>query len=50
MRDASLAAIGETCFGLTYIDMSGNKNVTDVGIASLTQGCSQLKTSSIARS
>ena len=44
LTDASYAAIGETCKGLTHIDMSGNKNITDVGIASLTQGCSQLKT------
>ena len=50
MSDASLAARGETCKGLTSIDTSGKDNVTDVGIASLTQGCSQLKTSSIARS
>ena len=42
--DASLAAIGETCKGLTSIDMSGNENITDVGISSLTQGFSQLKT------
>ena len=36
MSDASLAAIGETCKGLTSSDMSGNRNMTDVGVASLT--------------
>ena len=43
MSDASLASIGETCKGLTSIDIVG-LHMTDAGIASLTQGCSQLKT------
>ena len=47
LTDASLAAIGETCKGLTYIDMSYNENITDVGIASLTQGCRQLQSFNI---
>ena len=42
LTDVSLAAIGETCKGLTRIDMRCNDNITDVGIASLTQGCGQL--------
>ena len=43
LTDASLAAIGNTCKGLTSIDIS-NMRMTDLGIASLTQGCGQLKT------
>ena len=50
LTDASLAAIGETCKGLTIIDMSGNKNMTDVGIASLTEGCGKLKHISLTSS
>ena len=43
VSDASLDAIGETGKGLTSIDMSDKKNMPDVGIASLTGGCSQLE-------
>ena len=39
LTNTSLAAIGETCTGLTSIDMSRNENITDYGLASLTQGC-----------
>ena len=47
LTDASLAAIGATCKGLTSIDMSYN-DMTDIGIATLTQGCSELKIIHIA--
>ena len=33
LTDASLAAIGETCKGLTSIDMSRNRNISYIGIA-----------------
>ena len=39
-----LTAIGETCRELTSIDVRRNENMTDVGISSLTEGCSQLRT------
>ena len=48
MTDASLAVIGETCRGLTSIDIGGNENMTDIGIASLAKGCSQLMKINIA--
>ena len=32
LTDASVAAIGETCKGLTGIDMSHNTNMTDAGM------------------
>ena len=36
LTDVSLAAIGETCKGLTSIDMRHNSKMTDVGMASVT--------------
>ena len=48
LTDASLAVIGETCKGLTAIDMSGNDAITDVGIANLTLECREIKAISIA--
>ena len=48
MTDASLAAIGETCKGLTSIDMSRNSNMTDVGTAGLIKGHIQLKIINLA--
>ena len=44
LTNASLAAVGATCRGLTSIYVRGSGNMTDDGIASLTQGCSQLRT------
>ena len=43
----ALAAIGESCRGLTSIDMSGNSNMTDVGISYLAQGCIHLQSINI---
>ena len=42
LTDASLAAIGETCKGLTSFDMRSNRSMTHAGIASLRQKCSQI--------
>ena len=51
LTDVSLAAIGETCKGLTSIDMSwrNEKDITDVGVSSLTEGCSQIVIINVAR-
>ena len=53
LTDASLSAIGwdvigESCRGLTSIDMNDNSNMTDVGISYLAQGCSHLQSINIA--
>lgn len=40
---AALAAIGESCRGLTSINMPRINDMTDVGITSLTQGCINLQ-------
>ena len=40
LTDASLAAIGQTCKGLTRIDMRCMRQMTDVGITSMIEGCS----------
>ena len=50
LTDASLAAIGESCRGLTSIDMSGNCNMTDGGISCLVQGCIHLQSFNIGGS
>ena len=50
LTDASLAAIGESCRGLTSINMFGNRNMTDVGISYLAQGCSHLQSINIGGS
>ena len=39
LTDASLAAIGESCRGLTSIDMSGNINMTDGCISCHVMSC-----------
>ena len=43
-----MAAIGESCRGLTSIDMYGNSNMTDVGISYLVQRCIHLQSINIA--
>ena len=45
-----MAAIGETCRGLTSIDMSCNSNMTDVGISYLAQGCIHVQSINIGGS
>ena len=50
LTDASLAAIGESCRGLTSIDMSCNSNMTVVGISYLAQGCIHLQSINIGGS
>ena len=50
LTDASLAAIGESCRGLTSIDMSCNSYMTDVGISYLAQGCIHLQSINIGGS
>ena len=50
LTDASLAVIGESCRGLTSIDMSGHSNMTDVGISYLAQGCIHLQSINIGGS
>ena len=50
LTDASLSAIGESCRGLTSIDMSGNSNLADGGISSLAQGCIHLRSINIGGS
>ena len=50
LTDASLSGIGESCRGLTSIDMSYNSNMTDVGISYLAQGCIHLQSINIGGS
>ena len=50
LTDASLAAIGESCRGLTSIDMHDNSKMTDVGISYLAQGCIHLQSINIGGS
>ena len=50
LTDASLAAIGVSCWGLTSIDMSDNSNMTDGGISCLAQGCIHLQSINIGGS
>ena len=55
LTDASLAwhgcdSIGESCRGLTSIDMSDNRNMTDGGISCLAQGCIHLQSINIGGS
>ena len=45
-----MAAIRESCRGLTSIDMSGNSHMTDVSISYLAQGCSYLQSINIVES
>ena len=42
--------IEESCRGLTSIDISGNSNMTDVGISYLAQGCIHLQSINIGGS
>lgn len=43
MTDAGLRSIGMHCHALTKLDISHAKMVTDVGISSLSTGCSNLR-------
>ena len=43
MRNGDMAAMGEACKGPPSINMSNNEDVRDVGVISVKQGCSQLK-------
>ena len=45
-----MAAIGESCWGLTSINMSVDSNMTDVGISYLVQGCIHLQSINIGGS
>ena len=50
LTDASLVVIGESCRGLTSIDMSDNSNMTDIGISYLAYGCIHLQSINIGGS
>lgn len=43
MTDAALRSLGSGCSSLSSVNITGAKYVSDVGIASLTSGCPQLK-------
>jgi hypothetical protein len=42
--DKTLKAIGNTCHDLKYLNLTGNKLISDVGLLELTKGCGRLET------
>ena len=42
--DKTLKSIGNTCHDLKYINLTGNKLISDVGLLELTKGCGRLET------
>ena len=44
ITDVALLALGERCKGMTYLDLTGNTNLTNAGLNWLTEGCHAMKT------